>query len=290
MPSGVHLLAALVVPLLLTWAVAVEVSVMAASAQVRSKCRPGYEADAAQPVLVAGTVGGRTSPIQSLASLPDAAAVKAALPADATCSMAAIRLPPVAGFEATPADAHRLRLLLRHSHASELPVITLHGMLWVRISAALYNSVEDYKAVAQALASLAGIAPAAGTEDAEASTAGPSTAPAAGASSAPATGTEAAAESAAGASTAPDPSATDLSVAGEPDEDMAGNTTDADTVSDAAVEEEGLAEVAGEVTEEAVAADAGDSEAAAAASHGTSAAAPKHRTPGKGKKRKRSKK
>jgi hypothetical protein len=55
------------------------------------------------------------------------------------------------GYDASPTDAHRLRLHLRRQHAIEAPVIAWQDALWVRVSAALYNSVADYDAFAAAV-------------------------------------------------------------------------------------------------------------------------------------------
>lgn len=78
-------------------------------------------------------------------------------------SMAAVRLPAMPGVAATPAAAQELRSRLRNEHAVEAPVIAWENALWVRVSAAVYNTPADFEALAAAV-SAAGERAGAGTE------------------------------------------------------------------------------------------------------------------------------
>lgn len=66
-------------------------------------------------------------------------------------SMAAVRLPDMPGVAKTSAAAQELRSRLRHEHAVEAPVAAWEGALWVRVSAAMYNTVADFEALATAV-------------------------------------------------------------------------------------------------------------------------------------------
>lgn len=66
-------------------------------------------------------------------------------------SMAAVRLPDMSGVAKTSAAAQELRSRLRHEHAVEAPVAAWEGALWVRVSAAMYNTVADFEALATAV-------------------------------------------------------------------------------------------------------------------------------------------
>lgn len=67
-------------------------------------------------------------------------------------SMAAVRLPDMPGVAKSSAAAQELRSRLRHEHAVEAPVVAWEGALWVRVSAAMYNSAADFEALAAAVA------------------------------------------------------------------------------------------------------------------------------------------
>ena len=99
---------------------------------------------------------GAVKPAITAADVRAAAKLGDAVPTSDMPSMAALRLPPLSDFEPTSECAHALRLRLRREHSIEAPVIAWQGALWVRVSAALYNSADDYAALAQAVRSLAG--------------------------------------------------------------------------------------------------------------------------------------
>jgi len=66
--------------------------------------------------------------------------------------MAAVELPP--RFEASPANAARLRDALLFAHRIEVPVFELGGHLWVRLSVQVYNERADFERLAEALDAL----------------------------------------------------------------------------------------------------------------------------------------
>ncbi len=66
-------------------------------------------------------------------------------------AMATLRL-PLSGT--TPEAAARLHDRLIDEHAIEVPVSARDGSLWVRISAQVYNEIEDYARLAQAVAKM----------------------------------------------------------------------------------------------------------------------------------------
>jgi isopenicillin-N epimerase len=66
-----------------------------------------------------------------------------------TGSMATIRLP--GEWPATRKAAERIHDRLWEQHRIEVPVIPFAGALWVRISAQIYNSIEDYARLADAV-------------------------------------------------------------------------------------------------------------------------------------------
>jgi len=76
---------------------------------------------------------------------------EAGSPAAMRGAMATLRL-PLPG--STPEDAARLHDRLIDEHAIEVPVLALGGSLWVRISAQVYNEIEDYARLAQAVAKM----------------------------------------------------------------------------------------------------------------------------------------
>lgn len=54
----------------------------------------------------------------------------------------------------TPADAAALNLLLRQQHCIEVPVACVSGILFVRISAQVYNSMAEYGRLRDVVSSL----------------------------------------------------------------------------------------------------------------------------------------
>lgn len=68
--------------------------------------------------------------------------------------MAAVPLPPLAKFPAAKETALPLHLALREQFAVEVPVIFWSERLWVRISAQMYNTTQDYEALRDAIATL----------------------------------------------------------------------------------------------------------------------------------------
>ncbi len=76
---------------------------------------------------------------------------EAGAPAGMRDAMATVRV-PLSGT--TPEAAARLHDRLIDEHAIEVPVSARDGSLWVRISAQVYNEIEDYARLAQALAKI----------------------------------------------------------------------------------------------------------------------------------------
>jgi isopenicillin-N epimerase len=68
-------------------------------------------------------------------------------------AMASVALPPLA--PATREGADRVHDALWGQHRIEVPIMVFADRLWVRISAQIYNSLEDYRALAQALRAMA---------------------------------------------------------------------------------------------------------------------------------------
>jgi isopenicillin-N epimerase len=69
-------------------------------------------------------------------------------------AMASIALPPMA--PASLAGALRVHDALWDEHRIEVPVMAFGERLWVRISAQIYNGIEDYRTLASALRRMAG--------------------------------------------------------------------------------------------------------------------------------------
>jgi isopenicillin-N epimerase len=93
-------------------------------------------------------------------ALRDQARAAAALIADtwrvAPCAPAEmfagmVTLPLPIDEPATPEAVARWRLTLLREHQIEVPIHAIDGRLWVRISAAVYNEISDYEALAHAL-------------------------------------------------------------------------------------------------------------------------------------------
>jgi isopenicillin-N epimerase len=70
------------------------------------------------------------------------------------CSMVAVELPPLAGWPASAEAAAEVHDLLRALHGVEVPVVLWEGRLWVRLSAQLYNRLEHYSLLADAVQQL----------------------------------------------------------------------------------------------------------------------------------------
>jgi len=79
------------------------------------------------------------------AYLADTWKTRLGAPASLAGSMRMIRLPLAGG------DHHEIRAKLWHDHRIDVPINTLNGELWVRISAQLYNEIEDYRRLAAAV-------------------------------------------------------------------------------------------------------------------------------------------
>lgn len=62
-----------------------------------------------------------------------------------------VTLPLPAALGSTRQEALRLQYALLYEHRIEAPILCLGGRLWVRISAQVYNSLEDVEALARAL-------------------------------------------------------------------------------------------------------------------------------------------
>lgn len=76
-------------------------------------------------------------------------------PSGRTASMVAVELPGgLQGVTATRQGAVLLHDLLRERFGVEVPVACMNGVLWVRISAQLYNSLHDYQVLAEAVEQL----------------------------------------------------------------------------------------------------------------------------------------
>ena len=63
-------------------------------------------------------------------------------------------LPPLEAQPVSSEGAIALHDLLREQHCLEVPVACYEGRLWVRLSAQMYNSVEDYEVLAGAVQAL----------------------------------------------------------------------------------------------------------------------------------------
>lgn len=67
-------------------------------------------------------------------------------------AMALVRLPPLVGAtEYTSTDAKNIQDMLHYQHRIEVPVKAIHGQLFVRISAHIYNELSDYQELANAI-------------------------------------------------------------------------------------------------------------------------------------------
>lgn len=70
-----------------------------------------------------------------------------------TC-MAAVDLPPLQGCPPSPQAAADLHDALRNGYNIEIPAVYWSARLWVRLSAQLYNTLDDYVALVNALREL----------------------------------------------------------------------------------------------------------------------------------------
>ncbi|TAD92298.1 MAG: aminotransferase class V-fold PLP-dependent enzyme [Alphaproteobacteria bacterium] len=69
-------------------------------------------------------------------------------------AMAAVAAPAGLGIAATRADALALHQRLRREFRIEVPVMAFQDRLWVRISAQVYNSIEEYHRLAAAVVTI----------------------------------------------------------------------------------------------------------------------------------------
>jgi isopenicillin-N epimerase len=67
--------------------------------------------------------------------------------------MVSVRLPGGAGLDRDA--AHRLAADLHERHGVTAGVMALDGAVWVRVSAQIYNEIDDYRRVAAAGKTLA---------------------------------------------------------------------------------------------------------------------------------------
>jgi isopenicillin-N epimerase len=65
---------------------------------------------------------------------------------------AMVTLPLPVDEPATPEAVARWRLKLLREHRIEAPIHAIEGRLWVRISAQVYNELDDYRHLARAFA------------------------------------------------------------------------------------------------------------------------------------------
>jgi isopenicillin-N epimerase len=72
-------------------------------------------------------------------------------------AMASVALPIDA--PATERTAGRIRQQLRDGHRIEVTVVPFAGRLWLRLSAYLYNELEDYERLADTVMDSSGDAP-----------------------------------------------------------------------------------------------------------------------------------
>jgi isopenicillin-N epimerase len=66
-----------------------------------------------------------------------------------TGAMVAVRVP--GAHEATRESAYALHERLQNDHRVQVPVLAIGGALWVRVSAQVYNDMDDYERLADAL-------------------------------------------------------------------------------------------------------------------------------------------
>jgi selenocysteine lyase/cysteine desulfurase len=56
--------------------------------------------------------------------------------------------------DTTDKEAFQLQELLHHEYNIEVPIKCLHGRLYIRISAHIYNTIDDYARLANVIAEL----------------------------------------------------------------------------------------------------------------------------------------
>jgi isopenicillin-N epimerase len=73
----------------------------------------------------------------------------------ASCSMVAVELPELEDYPAEAASTIVVHDVLRDVYRTEIPVAFWEGRMWVRLSAQMYNRMEDYAQLARAIRGLA---------------------------------------------------------------------------------------------------------------------------------------
>ncbi|MBW2256677.1 MAG: aminotransferase class V-fold PLP-dependent enzyme, partial [Deltaproteobacteria bacterium] len=74
-----------------------------------------------------------------------------ALPFPPALQAAMVTIRPPGEWSGTQEEADRLHRLLRDRHAIEVPVFPWGGTCWIRISAQVYNELDDYRRLARAV-------------------------------------------------------------------------------------------------------------------------------------------
>ena len=92
---------------------------------------------------------------QAMSLLQDGLGVQAAGPQQMRAAMAAFLLPQSIA-SATPQGSLELNDLLWEKYRIEVPITPHEGRLWLRISAQLYNELDDYRALLSALVAIQG--------------------------------------------------------------------------------------------------------------------------------------
>lgn len=95
---------------------------------------------------------------QAVALLTETWGTTTLVPLDMCACMALVQLPDGIGQDtpATSADAKYIQDLLHHHHSIECPVKCIQGVLYVRISAMMYNTIDDYRKLADSVSSMRG--------------------------------------------------------------------------------------------------------------------------------------
>ncbi len=75
---------------------------------------------------------------------------------DMSAFMTSVRLP--ARFRANEVTADHLRTTLLHDHRIEVPLFPWHGRLWLRLSAQVYNRLDEFERLATAIDTLTTVA------------------------------------------------------------------------------------------------------------------------------------
>ena len=79
--------------------------------------------------------------------------------------MAAVALPMLRDFPLEAGSAVQLHMLLRQQYEVEVPVYFWAELLWVRISAQMYNTLQDYQALEHAVVELSAVNKCAAARD-----------------------------------------------------------------------------------------------------------------------------